>query len=61
VNEKRQALGDEREAYFPPKLKVFGPVGALTQSGTGAMVERSMTNMQTGVVTCNSRTDRQMC
>jgi hypothetical protein len=26
--------------YSSPKLKVFGPVGMLTQSGTGPMVER---------------------
>ena len=25
---------DRRDAYTPPKLKEFGPVGALTQSGT---------------------------
>ena len=55
MNENRKELGDEREAYFPPKLKVFGPVGALTQSGTGAVAERNMMGM------CDKDTDQQMC
>jgi hypothetical protein len=59
VNEKPKALGDEREAYFPPKLKVFGPVGALTQAGTGMMVER--TRIMMGIVTCGMNPNRQMC
>ena len=50
MNEKRKALGDEREAYFPPKLKVFGPVGALTQAGTGMMGEGMIDPM--GVLKC---------
>lgn len=29
-----------KSTYSSPKLKVFGPVGMLTQSGTGPMVER---------------------
>ena len=32
------------KAYAPPELKVFGPVGALTQAGTGAAVEMAMGN-----------------
>jgi len=28
-----------RKPYSPPRLKEFGPVGALTQAGTGAMSE----------------------
>ena len=28
-----------RDTYASPKLKVFGPVGALTQGGTGIMNE----------------------
>jgi hypothetical protein len=28
-----------RDTYVAPKLKVFGPVGALTQSGTGVPTE----------------------
>jgi hypothetical protein len=61
VNEKRKALRDEREVYFPPKLKYFGPVGALTQSGTGAQPETRMTNPQ-GMVTCAGGPNRQqMC
>jgi len=26
--------------YVPPKLREFGPVGALTQAGVGSMAER---------------------
>ena len=29
----------ERGAYLPPKLKEFGPVGKLTQAGTGGTSE----------------------
>ena len=61
VNEKRKTLGDEREAYSPPKLKVFGPVGALTQSGTGASPEDVMTVGQ-GMFVCTGGPNRQqMC
>jgi len=28
--------------YSPPQLKVFGPVGALTQAGSGTMSEKGM-------------------
>jgi hypothetical protein len=28
-------LPSGRRSYAPPQLKVFGPVGALTQAGTG--------------------------
>ena len=31
-----------REVYATPKLKVFGPVGALTQAGTSGQVEPVM-------------------
>ncbi len=31
-----------RDAYLPPKLTFFGPVGALTQSGSGDTVEMGM-------------------
>jgi len=66
VNDERQAWrrktrATARDAYAPPKLKVFGPVGALTQSGTGAMAENSMTDMMTGVITCSSSRIQQMC
>jgi hypothetical protein len=37
---RKQRVG--REAYVPPKLRVFGPVGALTQSGTGRATESTM-------------------
>jgi len=30
-----------RKPYLPPTLKEFGPVGALTQAGTGAKSENS--------------------
>ena len=60
MNEKRKALKVEREAYFPPNLKVFGPVGALTQSGTGATAEGTMIVGQNMVV-CTGGPSRQMC
>ena len=31
-----------RKPYAPPELREFGPVGALTQAGTGAMGENPM-------------------
>jgi hypothetical protein len=31
-----------RAAYSAPKLKVFGPVGTLTQAGTGTRAEGGM-------------------
>jgi hypothetical protein len=47
VNDKQQAWqrkarSDARDAYLPPKLKTFGPVGALTQGGSGDMAEMGM-------------------
>ena len=33
------ARPDNREAYETPKLKVFGPVGTLTQAGSGVTSE----------------------
>lgn len=48
-----------RKAYAAPELKVFGPVGMLTQSGTGVMVENS--NIVMGVLMCGMNTKAQMC
>ena len=31
-------------AYAPPELKVFGPVGSLTQAGTGNAPEMAQGN-----------------
>jgi len=31
-----------RHTYMPPALKEFGPVSALTQSGSGTAVEKTM-------------------
>ena len=56
---QRKTRATAREAYLPPKLKVFGPVGALTQSGTGVMVEN--TRVMMGVTNCGPNTMRQMC
>ena len=33
-----------RGVYSPPVLKAFGPVGTLTQGGTGMQVEASPTS-----------------
>ena len=43
--DKRYAHPDNREAYEPPKLKVFGPVGVLTQAGSGAASETMSNGM----------------
>jgi len=48
VEDKDQALKQPkarttaREAYEPPKLVVFGPVGALTQGGMSGDLEMGM-------------------
>ena len=34
-----------RKSYVPPKLRVFGPVGVLTQSGSGVDAEAVMMGM----------------
>jgi len=34
-----------RSAYTRPKLREFGPIGALTQAGTGGMSEYMASNM----------------
>ncbi len=40
LTEQRDARpADRRDPYTPPKLKEFGPVGALTQAGTIGMGE----------------------
>ncbi len=36
---------NRRVAYMPPKLKEFGPVGALTQGGATGAKETSMGQM----------------
>ncbi len=41
---QRKAQPAGREVYKRPKLKTFGPVGALTQSGTGMSVEMAQGN-----------------
>lgn len=48
-----------RVPYTPPALRIYGPVGSLTQSGTGATVEKTKVKM--GVVTCQSNTMRALC
>lgn len=34
-----------RKSYIPPKLRVFGSIAVLTQSGSGAEVETVMNGM----------------
>jgi len=50
-NERKSRSADQRQpsrcAYFPPILKEFGPVGILTQAGTGTMIEPNMNAMAT--------------
>jgi hypothetical protein len=42
-HEKKHA--GQRSTYTAPRLKVFGPVGALTQAGTGFNSEVMMNNI----------------
>jgi hypothetical protein len=35
----KRKTASRREPYAPPKLKEFGPVGLLTQAGTGLISE----------------------
>ena len=47
VKEKTTHRADEttgRDRYISPILKEFGPVGALTQTGTTGMAETGMPN-----------------
>ena len=46
-----------RVVYAAPVLREFGPVGALTQSGTGVSVESS----SGGGTMCSNDTMRAMC
>jgi len=48
-----------RNAYEAPTLIEFGPVGALTQSGTAAMSEFGI--MWNGMLWCFGGMTRQMC
>ena len=42
LTEQRDARpADRRDPYTPPKLKEFGPVGALTQGGSMGNMEGS--------------------
>jgi len=41
----RKTQAARRSAYSPPKLTVFGPVGSLTQSGSGVDTEAVMNGM----------------
>ena len=43
-SEKRRLDQRQRLKYSPPKLREFGPVGALTQAGTGTMTENTSMN-----------------
>jgi hypothetical protein len=43
-SERPKASQACRRTYSPPKLKEFGPVGALTQNGTGNAAEMAAGN-----------------
>jgi hypothetical protein len=49
----------DKATYSPPRLMEFGPVGALTQSGTGSRAESVQVMM--GIPNCQSNTMRSMC
>jgi len=44
---ERTERSANRSAYIAPKLKVFGPVGSLTQAGSMGGPETSPQSMQT--------------
>ena len=50
-----------RSLYVPPVIRELGTVGALTQAGSGTMVENSMVDMMTGAVICQPNVNRTMC
>ena len=39
IDQKMKTLDTTRTAYEPPKLRMFGQVGKLTQGGSGGMSE----------------------
>ena len=53
---QQQAIRGDRRDYEKPCLREFGPVGALTQAGTG-QVSEAMVGMG-GAVTCNNSVNR---
>lgn len=47
IAEQRNARpAGSRDAYTPPKLKEFGPVGALTQGGSAGGKEQATMDMK---------------
>ena len=38
-SDSRETAQDSRKSYSTPKLKEFGPVGALTQGGVSGIAE----------------------
>jgi hypothetical protein len=47
-----------RHTYTPPAIKEFGPVSALTQSGSGMAVEMTMNNPE---MSCSPNPNASMC
>ncbi len=45
IPRQKERTGGTRKTYGAPKLKSYGSVGALTQSGTGSQMETSAANM----------------
>ena len=45
ASKQQKTQPTDRVAYAPPKLKVFGPVGALTQAGSGVSSEAMSNGM----------------
>lgn len=48
-NKDQQARQRPRTAYVAPSLREFGPIGSLTQSGTGMNQEGMMGAMPTNM------------
>jgi hypothetical protein len=49
----------DKATYSPPRLMEFGPVGALTQSGTGSPQESTVGNPKNPM--CSGQKTRSRC
>ena len=57
-SKNEQLIRGDRRDYVKPCLREFGPVGALTQGGTGQVSEAMTGGMGGGTVLCNSSPTR---
>ena len=59
VAEQSQKRRTDKATYSPPRLIEFGPVGTLTQSGTGIGSENQVGPPQNRM--CTGSPNRSMC